>query len=107
MPRLYVAAVTGTGASPHRDQSLRGHTAEAAEGFPRHRPPALASSLVRGSRVGIRRYERVLSYGIASIWGNCSPDKEFRYLSTVIVTAAVYWRLSSELRPASRANPSP
>jgi hypothetical protein len=29
------------------------------------------------------------------------------YLSTVIVTAAVYWRLSSELRPASRANPSP
>src|ERR687887_1238931 len=29
------------------------------------------------------------------------------YLSTVIVTAAVYWRLGSELRPASRANPSP
>ena len=26
------------------------------------------------------------------------PDKEFRYLRTVIVTAAVYWGLSSKLR---------
>src|SRR5699024_5141294 len=26
------------------------------------------------------------------------PDKEFRYLRTVIVTAAVYWGLSSALR---------
>ena len=26
------------------------------------------------------------------------PDKEFRYLRTVIVTAAVYWGLSSDLR---------
>jgi hypothetical protein len=26
------------------------------------------------------------------------PDKEFRYLRTVIVTAAVYWGLGSELR---------
>src|SRR6266498_176905 len=37
-----------------------------------------------------------------SAW--CTPGF---YLSTVIVTAAVYWRLGSELRPASRANPSP
>jgi len=28
----------------------------------------------------------------------CLPDKEFRYLRTVIVTAAVYRRLDSELR---------
>jgi hypothetical protein len=26
------------------------------------------------------------------------PDKEFRYLRTVIVTAAVYWGLISRLR---------
>ena len=30
--------------------------------------------------------------------GQNLPDKEFRYLRTVIVTAAVYWGLSSELR---------
>ena len=33
------------------------------------------------------------------------PDKELRYLRTVIVTAAVNWGFSSELRP--KANPSP
>ena len=36
--------------------------------------------------------------------GRNLPDKEFRYLRTVIVTAAVYWGLVSELRP--KANPS-
>ena len=30
--------------------------------------------------------------------GQNLPDKEFRYLRTVIVTAAVYWGLSSRLR---------
>ena len=30
--------------------------------------------------------------------GRNLPDKEFRYLRTVIVTAAVYWGFSSELR---------
>ena len=30
--------------------------------------------------------------------GRNLPDKEFRYLRTVIVTAAVYWGLSSPLR---------
>ena len=30
--------------------------------------------------------------------GSELPDKEFRYLRTVIVTAAVYWGLSSNLR---------
>ena len=37
--------------------------------------------------------------------GRNLPDKEFRYLRTVIVTAAVYRGFGSELRP--RANPSP
>ena len=36
--------------------------------------------------------------------GRNLPDKEFRYLRTVIVTAAVYWGFNSELRIAS--NPS-
>ena len=31
--------------------------------------------------------------------GNSSPDKEFRYLRTVRVTAAVYWTFDSELLP--------
>src|SRR4029078_4542954 len=35
--------------------------------------------------------------------GRNLPDKEFRYLRTVIVTAAVYWGFGSLLR---RANPS-
>ncbi len=30
--------------------------------------------------------------------GRNLPDKEFRYLRTVIVTAAVYWGFGSELR---------
>ena len=33
--------------------------------------------------------------------GRNLPDKEFRYLRTVIVTAAVYWGLDSKLRLAS------
>ena len=37
--------------------------------------------------------------------GRNLPDKEFRYLRTVIVTAAVYRGFGSELRP--RANPFP
>jgi hypothetical protein len=37
--------------------------------------------------------------------GRNLPDKEFRYLRTVIVTAAVYWGFGSELRLA--ADPSP
>ena len=31
--------------------------------------------------------------------GRNLPDKEFRYLRTVIVTAAVYWGFSRQLRP--------
>ena len=39
--------------------------------------------------------------------GRNLPDKEFRYLRTVIVTAAVNRGFGSELRIASNANPSP
>ena len=34
--------------------------------------------------------------------GRNLPDKEFRYLRTVIVTAAVYWGFNTELLPTSR-----
>ena len=37
--------------------------------------------------------------------GRNLPDKEFRYLRTVIVTAAVYWGLSSKLRIATNLSP--
>ena len=37
--------------------------------------------------------------------GRNLPDKEFRYLRTVIVTAAVYWGLSSVLRVTPYTSP--
>ncbi len=37
--------------------------------------------------------------------GRNLPDKEFRYLRTVIVTAAVYWGLSSVLRVTANTSP--
>ncbi len=40
--------------------------------------------------------QRFLCYAIRA--GRNLPDKELRYLRTVIVTAAVYWGLSSKLR---------
>ena len=39
--------------------------------------------------------------------GRNLPDKEFRYLRTVIVTAAVYWGFSSKLRNLTLLTPSP
>ena len=37
--------------------------------------------------------------------GRNLPDKEFRYLRTVIVTAAVYWGLGSNLRINAKLSP--
>ena len=37
--------------------------------------------------------------------GRNLPDKEFRYLRTVIVTAAVHWGFGSKLRLASNLSP--
>jgi hypothetical protein len=39
--------------------------------------------------------------------GRNLPDKEFRYLRTVIVTAAVYWGFGSELLQTNPHDPSP
>jgi hypothetical protein len=37
--------------------------------------------------------------------GRNLPDKEFRYLRMVIVTTAVYWRLSSQPHPHGLTGP--
>lgn len=37
--------------------------------------------------------------------GRNLPDKEFRYLRTVIVTAAVYWGFNSKLRAEALTSP--
>jgi hypothetical protein len=42
-----------------------------------------------------RQRQRSSRYAIRA--GRNLPDKEFRYLRTVIVTAAVYWGFNSEL----------
>ena len=39
--------------------------------------------------------------------GQNLPDKEFRYLRTVIVTAAVYWGFNSDLRLAAKPSSEP
>ena len=46
----------------------------------------------RGSRYAIRA-------------GRNLPDKEFRYLRTVIVTAAIHWGLGSQLRLTTNRSP--
>ena len=69
-------------------------------------PPKLASWILRlppilymQRRISISSYSEApwgLRYAFRA--GRNLPDKEFRYLRTVIVTAAVYWGLSSMLR---------
>lgn len=53
---------------------------------------AISTSLSLGWR------QRGCRYAIRA--GRNLPDKEFRYLRTVIVTAAVYWGFDQELRPS-------
>jgi hypothetical protein len=47
-----------------------------------------------------RQRQRTSRYAIRA--GRNLPDKEFRYLRTVIVTAAVYWGFNSSLRLATK-----
>jgi hypothetical protein len=51
------------------------------------------------------RRQRPSRYAIRA--GRNLPDKEFRYLRTVIVTAAVYRGFGSELHPPKGVDPSP
>ncbi len=51
----------------------------------------------------LRMRHRSSRYAIRA--GRNLPDKEFRYLRMVIVTTAVYWSLSSQLRLAANQSP--
>jgi len=78
-PRHFVVDLTATGASPRRDQSLRGHTAQlhAAEGFPRHYPSAVVSSLVETAGVGFAVMSGC-SHGITPMQGKLLyPTRNF------------------------------
>ena len=57
----------------------------------------------RSNRYTIRLRQRPSRYAIRA--GRNLPDKEFRYLRTVIVTAAVYWGFGSLLRVAPNTSP--
>jgi hypothetical protein len=63
------------------------------------------ASIFTGATVspGLSRRQRPSRYAIRA--GRNLPDKEFRYLRTVIVTAAVYRGFGRELRLAT--NPLP
>ena len=50
------------------------------------------------SAVSLSPWSRQLGSRYAIRAGRNLPDKEFRYLRTVIVTAAVYWGFNSKLR---------
>ncbi len=62
------------------------------------------SGIFTGTSISLRasRRQRPSRYTIRA--GRNLPDEEFRYLRTVIVTAAVYWGFNSELHLA--ADPS-
>ena len=59
---------------------------------------ARVASIFTGTSISPDVLPRQRSNHYAFRAGRNLPDKEFRYLRTVIVTAAVYWGLSSMLR---------
>ena len=59
---------------------------------------AQVTSIFTGTSISPGALSRQRSDHYAFRAGRNLPDKEFRYLRTVIVTAAVYWGLNSKLR---------
>ena len=59
---------------------------------------ARVTSIFTGTSISPDALSRQCSNHYAFRAGRNLPDKEFRYLRTVIVTAAVYWGLNSNLR---------
>ena len=59
---------------------------------------ARVASIFTGTSISPSALSRQYSNHYAFRAGRNLPDKEFRYLRTVIVTAAVYWGLNSKLR---------
>ena len=62
---------------------------------------ARVTSIFTGTSISPDALSRQRSNHYAFRAGRNLPDKEFRYLRTVIVTAAVYWALNSKLRLTS------
>ena len=60
--------------------------------------PGAGNSIFTGISISPGALLRQRSNHYAFRAGRNLPDKEFRYLRTVIVTAAVYWGLNSKLR---------
>ena len=66
---------------------------------------ARVASIFTGTSISPDALSRQRSNHYAFRAGRNLPDKEFRYLRTVIVTAAVYWGLSSKLRVTANLSP--
>ena len=66
---------------------------------------AQVTSIFTGISISPGALSRQRSNHYAFRAGRNLPDKEFRYLRTVIVTAAVYWGLSSTLRVTPNISP--
>ena len=58
-----------------------------------------------GIKISPSLWSRQLPDHYAFRAGQNLPDKEFRYLRTVIVTAAVHWGFGSKLRLATNKSP--
>ncbi len=77
-------------------------------------PQLLAQLLLRLPPILYINYRNPVSSYSKAPWGpnhyafragQNLPDKEFRYLRTVIVTAAVHWGFGSKLRLTSNSSP--
>ena len=66
---------------------------------------ARVTSIFTGTSISPDALSRQCSNHYAFRAGRNLPDKEFRYLRTVIVTAAVYWGFGSLLRVSPNTSP--
>ena len=64
---------------------------------------SIFTSTTISPRISLRQYPNHYAFRA----GQNLPDKEFRYLRTVIVTAAVHWGLSSKLLLSDNFSPWP
>ena len=64
--------------------------------------PLRVSGIFTGTTISPRTWLRQYPDRYTIRAGRNLPDKEFRYLRTVIVTAAVYWGFNSDRRIATK-----
>ena len=62
---------------------------------------SIFTSTTISPRISLRQYPDHYAFRA----GQNLPDKEFRYLRTVIVTAAVHWGFGSKLRLTTNSSP--